>query len=110
MFRQFPEAYKKLESGQKGPQIPGDEESVKKAVASVLKKEVQDINDIRKYMINGSFDIWFWYRYLFLGKGKPSTHINALLWVDDKEMVKNAPAELKIMAEKIREIIESDTR
>lgn len=35
-----------------------------------------------------------WYRYLFLGRGKPSTHVHALSGLDDSELVKRIPEPL----------------
>ena len=36
-----------------------------------------------------------WYNYLFLGKGKPSTHLLALSNIDDKNLAENAPVRIK---------------
>jgi hypothetical protein len=35
-----------------------------------------------------------WYRYLFLGRGKPATHLRALSAVEDADLKKVAPEEL----------------
>ncbi|GBC61727.1 ATP-dependent endonuclease [Desulfonema ishimotonii] len=54
----------------------------------------------KKYMI--------WYSYLFLNRGKPSTHILALSGIDDAELWKKLPPSLKRLVERVMSVLESD--
>ena len=38
-----------------------------------------------------------WYRYLFLGRGKPSTHVRVLSGLDSPALASAAPEELKAL-------------
>ena len=44
-----------------------------------------------------------WYNSLFLGRGKPSTHIAALKDIGDTEIIKNAPPELLRLVQRVKE-------
>jgi putative ATP-dependent endonuclease of OLD family len=67
MLSAFPDAYKAIGAGLRGPPTTGD------AKLAVLGDE----GDPSIY--DASLDEQFrWYRYLFLGRGKPSTHVRAL--------------------------------
>ncbi|MFB6477497.1 ATP-dependent endonuclease [Streptomyces virginiae] len=46
-----------------------------------------------------------WYRYLFLSRSKPSTHLGALGRISDEELRLNAPEVLKALVEHIRKEI-----
>ncbi len=105
MLKVFPEAFKSIENGN-GPNISEDEDKIKGAIASVLKKNSAYVKDVSKYEIDGSHDIWFWYRYLFLGKGKPVSHINAFLTITEEDIIKKAPKELIDLIEKAKELLE----
>lgn len=106
MFRAFPEDYKKLEAYQRGPTISNEVIKIKEAIASVLKKDSSYIKEISEYKIDGNYDIWFWYRYLFLGKGKPVSHINAFLTISEDVIIKSAPSELEELSKKAKELLE----
>lgn len=105
MFNKFPEEYKTLEKG-RGANESTIEKTIKGAIASVLKKDADDIKDISEYETNGSYDIWFWYRYLFLGKGKPVSHINAFLSITEDSIIEKAPKELKELTVKAKQLLE----
>jgi hypothetical protein len=42
-----------------------------------------------------------WYRYLFLGRGKPSTHIRVLGSIPPNQLAQKAPEELRALIESI---------
>lgn len=42
-----------------------------------------------------------WYRYLFLGRGKPSTHIRVLGSIPSEQLAQNAPEELRALIKAI---------
>jgi predicted ATP-dependent endonuclease of OLD family len=96
MLEKYPSAYKTFSKGQRGPIIPNvtDTDYEKKAqesIASVLKKtKKEDIEalDISSYP---NHEYYFWYKYLFLGQGKPTSHLNALSQLSDKDLRDNCP-------------------
>jgi len=104
MFKAFKDEYKK--TGLEGPRIPVNEKEdyeskTKEAVASVRKNspseiDLSQIDDVESY---------YWYRYLFLGKGKPVTHIKALSEISPEDLRKHCPKVLKKMVEKIDTIL-----
>ena len=61
------------------------------AVAAVRKTEPSNVGDVNKL---SSPERYFWYRYLFLGRGKPVSHIQALAELSDKDVAKECPAVL----------------
>ncbi len=86
MMLRFPDIYKAM--ADRGPRT-GIEDSAK----SVFKKGPglsiykDELKKYHKYLP--------WYNYLFLGKGKPSTHLLALSNIDDKDLAENAPVRIK---------------
>jgi len=106
MLEKFPTEYQTLSIGQRGPKIPNTPEiifteKVQEAVASVLKKTKKvDIEaiDISKYT---NPEYYFWYKYLFLGQGKPTSHLNALAQISDEDLKNKTPDVLKKLVENI---------
>lgn len=106
MLEKFPTAYKTLSVSQRGPKIPelvyiNSIEKVQEAIASVLKKSKKvdiDAIDITEYP---NIEYYFWYKYLFLGQGKPTSHLNALSKISDADLKTNCPDILKRLIENI---------
>lgn len=86
MLCAFPGAYKTLEAGMHGPS------NKEGAVETVLKED----GDPDLYSDDWADD-FRWYRYLFLTRGKPSTHLRVLSRIDDASLAKDAPEELKAL-------------
>lgn len=107
MLTSFPEAYHKATSGT-GPRVPDAtkhpakyQERLVQARNAVLKNDTamaESFSDAEKAA-------FIWYHHLFLGRGKPSTHILALNEIDSDVLWTNAPAPLKRMISKIQEIL-----
>jgi putative ATP-dependent endonuclease of OLD family len=89
MLRAFPEAYQKLDEGMKGPSSKGDAKSARTAVLGD-----DDKLDVYPAELD---EIFRWYRYLFLGRGKPTTHVRALGKVSAAELKAKAPDELRLL-------------
>ena len=101
MLQEFPEEYQA--TGDKGPRIPAPghpkrAEAMKDAVKAVLKEGTDGttFSDAQK-------EAFFWYRYLFLGRGKPTTHILALASIDDAELAEKCPTPLRRLVAKVKE-------
>lgn len=90
MLTAFPAAYQVIEPGRQGPSPNGDPRS------AVLGE-------------NGRGDLYpagndvalRWYRYLFLGRGKPSTHVRVLSSMDDVAVAAAAPEVLTALLQSI---------
>lgn len=86
MLCALPAAYAVAEPGRYGPSAAGDPRD------AVLGEQVPA----------GAYDTTHdsflrWYRYLFLGRGKPSTHVRVLSGLDSPTLASAAPEELKAL-------------
>jgi putative ATP-dependent endonuclease of the OLD family len=103
MLRAFSSAYEATAETGDGPEIPEDDlefqKERKRAIRAVLKRAGGDGETYTEDEIKA----YFWYRYLFLGRGKPSTHILALSKLEDEELKNGAPKVLLRLVNKIRQ-------
>jgi hypothetical protein len=60
-------------------------------VTAVLRR---DCSELVAYSTSGQ-ELFFWYRYLFLGRGKPSTHFAAMSQLSAEELASETPSVLK---------------
>lgn len=106
MLNEFYEDYKTFVPKKGGPKLPKDDDpeyndKVRAAIASVLKKEVSDI-EIDDF---DDHDKYFWYRYLFLGRGKPLSHNYVLSKLKDGKLRDNSPEILDELIETVRGLL-----
>src|ERR1019366_6664644 len=92
MLCKLPEAYPKTVGEGKGPTIPipggdGYEEEVTQVIRSVLKSGTTGLVAYS----SSDKETFFWYRYLFLNRGKPSTHFQALSNLSEEELAEDVP-------------------
>jgi putative ATP-dependent endonuclease of OLD family len=108
MLRTFPYAYQTLIDGELGPRIPNeeDEPDVFAAALSKAKEAVlsQDHNGDTTYAAVDA-KLFFWYRYLFIGRGKPATHTLSLLEISLEALRENLPEPLASIVDKIKATI-----
>jgi hypothetical protein len=108
MYESFPLSYQETAPPAGGPKIPAEEENskgyqekLKSGIQATLKSKTATAetytDDQKAAMI--------WYNYLFLGRGKPSTHIKALGSIEPDQLKKDAPKVLLRMFDRIDEII-----
>jgi len=101
MLDAFPDAYKTLEGGQRGPNSPDDLIRQNAAAGTVLGEEGYGPKAYQSHVL------FPWYNYLFLGeRGKPATHFAALGRITDEEIRNHCPPVLKRLIEKIGETLE----
>jgi hypothetical protein len=93
MLRALREHYTHVPSGRKGPQDRGD------AAAAVLGSE----GDASSYPGAEWAADFTWYRYLFLGRGKPNTHVHALARATDDRLATDAPEVLQSLVRHVAE-------
>ncbi len=97
MLMAYPEAYRVLEDGMRGPSDNGDP-----------RKAVLGENGNPDYYEDDKVDALRWYRYLFLGRGKPSTHFRVLSRTSRADLVDKIPHPFQGMLTKIHVVIEGD--
>jgi len=86
MLRAFPAAYQVVEPGRQGPSQRGNSRT------AVLGEEG------RHDLYGDDHDqLLRWYRYLFLGRGKPSTHVRILSHQPPLTLMAGAPEELRAL-------------
>ena len=92
MLRNFPEAYQNI-YGHDGPNIPAN--SVPERNAYIRRSITTAIgNESGADLYEGEAELrelYPWYRYLFLSRSKPVTHLQALAVLEDSELRANAP-------------------
>ena len=93
MLSSFPSAYQAIAPAGGGPRIPSEgspdyQKIIKGAAKKVLGDDPLDPTNVQRLL---------WYRYLFLDKGKPSTHLLALSPLSDEELAADGPSVLKRM-------------
>lgn len=86
MLRAFPAAYQVIEPGRLGPSNQGDPR-----VAVLGENRRGDL------YAQDQDDALRWYRYLFLGRGKPSTHVRVLSSQTHGVLAAEAPEELRAL-------------
>lgn len=95
MLNAYPAAYRQLEAGMRGPSMNGD------ARVTVLGDDGRPV-----FYDAAHDDALRWYRYLFLGRGKPSTHVRVLSRLAQAELLAGLPQPLGRMLQRVRETIE----
>jgi putative ATP-dependent endonuclease of OLD family len=104
MQQSFPAAYQAAAEGARGPRIPqadaSDRESdMQDVIKAVLKKKG---SDGATYSMDERL-AFFWYRYLFLGRGKPTTHILAVSSLTDEQVKAGCPKVFHRLLAKMKE-------
>lgn len=99
MLETFPDAYKKLPKGAKGPQKADDADRQKEAGTRVLGTGGFGVDP---YAGGPYMPLFPWYAYLFLGtRGKPAVHLQALAQLDDAALKKSCPPVLKRLIDRV---------
>ena len=101
MLSCFAEAYENIDE-QRGPRIPAEGSIERDQYLRTAIKEVVGNDDavIDLYQKRFEETLFPWYRYLFLSRSKPATHLQALALVEDCELADRAPYPLKCLLER----------
>lgn len=86
MLRAFPAAYQLVEQGRQGPSTQGDPRTA--VIGEVGRGDLY---------ATGEDQLLRWYRYLFLGRGKPGTHVRVLSELTPEALAADAPEELRAL-------------
>jgi len=109
MLSAFPDEYKSAFGPKTGPVIPDKttkkeayQKRLEKVIRGVFKDEGGDGETYKDY----DEELFFWYNYLFLGRGKPTSHIAALTAIEEDALRGNAPPSLTRLCKKIGKMLE----
>lgn len=100
MLRAFRAAYEKLEVGERGPNTASDQ--------ALLTAVLGENSPAAGYYQTLGMDNLLWYRYLFLGRGKPATHALALGQLKDEELAKSSPDSLSRLAHQVASTLDPE--
>lgn len=96
MLKAFPDEYRVApDESSNGPSMRGEAGNAVMGDEGNPKFYASDLLDLR------------WYRYLFLGRGKPSTHIRVLGTIPSDKLAQNAPEELRALVHSIHATLQS---
>lgn len=98
MLMAYPTAYRTLETDMRGPSARGEPRE------AVLGEE-----GYPAFYDATADDALRWYRYLFLGRGKPSTHVRILSCLPQEQLAAAIPQPLQRMLANVRETLEGGT-
>jgi putative ATP-dependent endonuclease of the OLD family len=105
MLEAFPESYKALPLGAKGPSLAGVPAQQKAAAERVLG---EGGFGFVAYEGTPRMRLFPWYAYLFLGnRGKPAVHLGALASLDDATLEAQCPPVLERLIKRIEAALDS---
>ncbi|NQX43249.1 Predicted ATP-dependent endonuclease of the OLD family, contains P-loop ATPase and TOPRIM domains [Pedobacter steynii] len=106
MLEHFTETYKNAIPKNGGPEIPDEENEeaeFKEKLSTAIQATLKSKSATGAIYSESQKRLMIWYNYHFLGRGKPSTHIQALSLLKDNEILKNLPPVFNAMFTRISE-------
>ena len=105
MLCRFPDAYKNIDR-QIGPTIPAAgstewDEYIHRVIGAAVGNDEDGIG-IYINLTTDRKELFAWYRYLFLSRSKPTTHLLALAEIEDSELGQKTPPSLLRLLEHCR--------
>ncbi|WP_282775479.1 AAA family ATPase [Phaeodactylibacter xiamenensis] len=92
----------------RGPRIPNKEkasDAFKEKVLTGLRATLKSENATGATYSEAEKELMIWYNYLFLGRGKPSTHLLALSAISDQDLKDKMPNVLQRLFKRIQKKI-----
>lgn len=111
MLTHYPEFYKKAIPKNGGPQIPDETKEIEKFKEKVTASIQATLKSEKATAETYSEDekiIMIWYNYHFLGRGKPTTHIQVLSSMTDEELKDNLPQVFTDIFDRISFLLNTD--
>lgn len=106
MLAAFPEAYKGLAQPPKGPRGASTAEAINQRVRQVLAADASAADeDLGSSYSADQKELFAWYKYLFVDRSKPVTHMRALLSVKDLVLAQEAPDFLRQLLERAKDLL-----
>ena len=92
MLKAFPEIYHSATEGT-GPRVPArtDETAFSSKLTAATAATLKDESCTGYTYSEADRELFIWYNYLFLGRGKPVTHLLALKELDNQTLLTNLP-------------------
>jgi predicted ATP-dependent endonuclease of OLD family len=110
MLSTYEEAYKKLIPKKGGPRIPDKitrKADYERYIDNVVKSVLKSDNAAGITYSDNEKELMVWYKYLFLGRGKPNTHFQALIELGDS-IKSNVPDVFKNLINRAKELLGND--
>jgi hypothetical protein len=108
LLQRFPDEYKALAPKPGGPRIPNKttkedeyEARIKAAITATLKSDKATGENYNE----DQHELMIWYSHLFIGRGKPVTHMKVLSDLSDEDLRNNIPQVLEWIFLRILHII-----
>ena len=96
LLRKFLDVYKTAAPPGAGPSIPkSGTDQYDEKLSEVLKSIFKTGGSKSPAYTTADQEFFFWYRYLFLGRGKPTTHFQAMATIPPTILAEDAPKVLK---------------
>lgn len=112
MYEAFPSEYEGTAPPNGGPKIPSkedDPQGYQEVLLAGIHATLKSTQATATTYSGEQKAAMIWYKYLFLGRGKPSTHIKALAEISPERLKHEAPDVLKRMFNRIEEILSGHT-
>ena len=102
MLKAFPLTYQGATDGD-GPRIPARTNArlFSKRVIAATATTLKDAGGNGQTYSKTDKELFIWYSYLFLGRGKPVTHLLALKELDDQTLLDNLPEPIKALMDAV---------
>ncbi|WP_310832315.1 ATP-dependent nuclease [Paenibacillus pedocola] len=107
MLETFPEAYKKTVP--RGPNIPDPKshpEKYREKISEGITASLKSKEAIGFTYTPEQHEFMVWYNTLFLGRSKPSTHIEALLNINDSDLMSSMPKTFELLVTRIKDLLQ----
>lgn len=107
MYSSFPDAYQN--TAENGPHIPSDATKLAARIQTAVVATLKSESSTGKTYTDEEKEAFIWYSYLFLGRGKPATHLKALNELEDAELNDNMPPVLERLLDHVGEFLDAST-
>jgi hypothetical protein len=107
----YPEFYKNAIPENGGPRIPDKNtkpEEFAKKIDSAKQATLKSEKATAETYSEGEIELMIWYNYHFLGRGKPTTHIQVLSSMTDDEVKADLPPVFNEIFERISSILKRE--
>lgn len=102
MLKAFPAIYKGATEGT-GPKIPErtETEAFSRRIAAATAATLKDAGGDGSTYSDEDKELFIWYSYLFLGRGKPVTHLLALKDIETQAFLDNLPEPIRALIDAV---------
>lgn len=107
LMESYPDAYKQVPEGADGPELPEKDDAV--AYEQVIRSVLKPKGGSGETYSDGQKEAFFWYRYLFLGRGKPVSHLEAMSRLTKKQLEEGCPPVLKRLCDAMTDALDLAT-